>query len=159
VWFGIDLRERYGDFSTGFPSVFQHIHLSLELFDSDSFMWKLMSVKYDSFVIHEIPGSARGLEVKIRFRLNRQQDYFFHKQPSAYRIKPASTGGSYMVSPWSHEPGLLVLALRSTKIQLHNKAKREIYSTVSITSHITKFDRADNVSTPKAVLYPGGPSH
>jgi hypothetical protein len=60
-----------------------------------------------------------------------QQDYSFHKQPSAYRLTQASTtGGSYMVSPWSHGPGLLVFAQRSAKIQLHSKAKRDIYSTV-----------------------------
>jgi hypothetical protein len=75
------------------------------------FMWKSTFIKYDRFVVHALSGSARRLEVKIRPRLHRQQQSSFHNQPSAYRITPASTlGDSYMASPWSHQPGLLVFA-------------------------------------------------
>jgi len=56
----------YDGLSNGSPAVFQHLHLSLQLFDSSLPCGNWYLVKYDCFVVHAIPGSARGLEVEIR---------------------------------------------------------------------------------------------
>jgi hypothetical protein len=120
-------------------------------------MWRSVSVKYDYLMVHAIPGSARGLDVEMRCN-----DIVSKTIPSTKgllhtesRQLPPSVAVTWC-HPGPMNPVYLCLHRDRPRFSCITKPSGTYIPLFSITSHITKFDHADNASTPKEVLYSGG---